>query len=160
MMQNRTALRTGSAFAGLALIGVLSACSNGAPVDSETDASAAPESSTAPEATTEESASSDSAGEYADGSYTAEGSYVSPGGQETIDVELTLADGVISEVTVTNPDTTNANSLRYQGEFIDGISAEVVGVPIDEVSVDRVGGSSLTSGGFNDALEQIKTDAS
>jgi uncharacterized protein with FMN-binding domain len=96
---------------------------------------------------------------YADGEYTADGSYTSPGGQETITVTLTLADGVIEDVVVENPETTNPNSQRYQGEFIDGIAEEVVGVPLDEVSVDRVGGSSLTSGGFEDALETIRDEA-
>ncbi|WP_447589312.1 hypothetical protein [Microbacterium lacticum] len=40
-----------------------------------------------------------------------------------------------------------------------GIAGEVVGKDIDDVSVSRVAGSSLTSGGFNDALETIKADA-
>ncbi|WP_175414194.1 FMN-binding protein [Agrococcus sp. SGAir0287] len=116
------------------------------------------------EASTPESPATSDAGatgssEYADGTYTADGSYTSPGGQETITVTVTLADGVIEDVEVTNPETTNPNSLRYQGEFIDGIAAEVVGVPLDDVSVDRVGGSSLTSGGFEDALQTIRDEA-
>ena len=53
----------------------------------------------------------------------------------------------------------NPDSKRYQGEFIGGIQSEVVGKDIDELSVDRVAGSSLTSGGFNDAIEQIKAEA-
>ncbi len=48
---------------------------------------------------------------------------------------------------------------RYQGEFIDGIADEVVGKPIDELNVSRVAGSSLTSGGFNDAVASIKEQA-
>jgi hypothetical protein len=43
--------------------------------------------------------------------------------------------------------------------FIGGIADEVVGKDIDEISVSRVAGSSLTSGGFNDAIEQIKAEA-
>lgn len=95
---------------------------------------------------------------YADGTYTATGSYVSPGGQESVSVELTLADGVVTDVVVT-PQASNPNSQRYQGEFADGIADQVVGEPIDELSVTKVAGSSLTSGGFNDALEQIKEEA-
>lgn len=110
---------------------------------------------TAPEA----SSGATGGGSYTDGTYTADGSYTSPGGEETITVTVTLAAGVIEDVQVENPDTTNPNSLRYQGEFIDGIAAEVVGVPLDDVSVDRVGGSSLTSGGFEDALETIRDEA-
>ena len=40
-----------------------------------------------------------------------------------------------------------------------GIADEVVGVAIDELNVTRVAGSSLTSGGFNAALEDIKDQA-
>jgi hypothetical protein len=35
----------------------------------------------------------------------------------------------------------------------------VVGKSVDEVSLSRVAGSSLTSLGFNNALTQIKEDA-
>lgn len=168
-LPHRKALALGAI--GLTAIG-LASCSTtdtaddaGTTSESEatsTEAEAATDDSTAEatdsEATdSEEQAATDS--EYEDGTYTASGSYTSPGGQETIDVTITIEDDVITAVTVDNPDTTNANSLRYQQEFIDGIAAEVVGVSIDEISVDRVGGSSLTSGGFNDALETIKDEA-
>ena len=48
---------------------------------------------------------------------------------------------------------------RYQGEFVDGIADVVIGVPIDDLKVSKVAGSSLTSGGFNDAVQQIKDEA-
>jgi len=71
---------------------------------------------------------------------------------------VTLAEGVIEDVEVVgNP--TRPESEEYQGKFIGGISDEVVGKSIDEINVSRVAGSSLTSGGFNQAIEQIKTDA-
>ncbi len=95
---------------------------------------------------------------YVDGTYTAEGSYSTPESVETITVTLTLDDGVITAVDVTgNP--TKRESEQYQGEFIGGIADVVVGKSIDEISVSRVAGSSLTSGGFNDAVETIKAEA-
>lgn len=139
----------------LAAFGLAACASADEPADT-TDESTAPETSSS---TSDDSSTGSDAGGYADGTYTADGSYTSPGGEETITVTLTLADGVIEDVEVANPETTNPNSLRYQGEFIDGIAAEVVGVPLDDVSVDRVGGSSLTSGGFEDALETIRDEA-
>ncbi|WP_144719817.1 FMN-binding protein [Agrococcus jejuensis] len=132
----------------------LSACATADEPADTTDETTAPETSTSDGTTTDSGSSA-----YADGTYSADGSYTSPGGEETITVTVTLADGVIEDVEVENPETTNPNSLRYQGEFIDGIAAEVVGVPLDDVSVDRVGGSSLTSGGFEDALETIRDEA-
>ncbi|MBC7723862.1 MAG: hypothetical protein H7146_03810 [Burkholderiaceae bacterium] len=103
-------------------------------------------------------ASSTTTGPYTDGSYTASGDYQSPGGQESIKVDVTLAGDVVTAVTVT-PDATSGNAVRYQTEFAGGIAAEVVGVNIDQLAVDKVAGSSLTSDGFNAAIEKIKADA-
>lgn len=50
-------------------------------------------------------------------------------------------------------------SQQYQGQFIAGIADEVVGVAIDDLQVEKVADSSLTSGGFNAALETIKQEA-
>ena len=71
---------------------------------------------------------------------------------------VVVADGVISAVEVQG-DPQRPESEEYQGRFIGGISDEVVGRSIDEIQVSRVAGSSLTSGGFNEAIEQIKADA-
>ena len=100
----------------------------------------------------------DSEGPYADGTYTADGSYATPESVETISVTVTLEDDVITDVEVTG-DPQAGESQRYQSEFIGGIADEVVGRDIDEISVSRVAGSSLTSGGFNDAIAQIRADA-
>ncbi|WP_336628922.1 MULTISPECIES: hypothetical protein [unclassified Microbacterium] len=48
---------------------------------------------------------------------------------------------------------------HYQSQFIGGISAQVVGKKLDEISVSRVSGSSLTSKGFTQALATIRTEA-
>lgn len=104
------------------------------------------------------SSGSGGSGGYADGTYTAEGSYSTPESVETITVTVTLADDVVTAVEVVGEPQAR-ESEQYQGQFIGGISAEVVGKSIDEVSVTRVAGSSLTSGGFMQALEQIKADA-
>jgi uncharacterized protein with FMN-binding domain len=100
----------------------------------------------------------DTSAEYADGTYEAEGDYVSPAGPSRVTVELTLADDVVTEVTVT-PLATDPTSNGFQTQFADGISAAIVGQDIDTLTVSRIGGSSLTSGGFHDALEQIKAEA-
>jgi hypothetical protein len=109
--------------------------------------------------TTDGSADSDSsATTYTDGTYTAEGSYSSPGGTESIEVELTVTDDVVSAVTVT-PEATSGNAVRFQEEFASAISDEVVGQELASLSVDKVSGSSLTGDGFNAALDQIRSDA-
>jgi uncharacterized protein with FMN-binding domain len=124
-----------------------------------TSATSTPSASSSAAATDDSaSGSSDSASTYTDGTYEATGTYTSPNGKEEIDVSLTLAGDVITAVTVT-PEATNPNSVNYQNQFADGIAAVVVGKDIDEIDVSRVAGSSLTSGGFNEAVETIKSEA-
>lgn len=100
----------------------------------------------------------DTSAEYTDGTYTADGSYTAPSGNESITVEITLADDIVTDIVVT-PHATEGNQALFQGQFAAGIAAEVKGKDIDTLDVSRVGGSSLTSGGFNQALEAIKADA-
>ncbi|WP_332663510.1 FMN-binding protein [Aeromicrobium sp.] len=109
------------------------------------------------------SASSDdtsdaSAATYKDGDYEAEGTYSNPSGESKVEVEVTLADNKISEITVT-PMAQNATSKQFQEKFAGGISGEVVGKSLDELDVSKVAGSSLTSSGFNAAIDDIKADA-
>lgn len=97
-------------------------------------------------------------GAYRDGDYSADGSYQSPGGTESVGVALTLKDGTVTKLTVTSK-AKHPNSKNFQAKFISGIDAEVVGKPIDDLQVDKVAGSSLTSGGFNQAIDAIKAEA-
>ena len=97
-------------------------------------------------------------GAYTDGDYSATGDYQSPAGEESVGVSVTLEGDVVTAVTV-EPMAENANSVRYQTAFAGGVADVVVGKSIDDLSVDKVAGSSLTSDGFNAAIEQIKDDA-
>ncbi|MDQ6752737.1 MAG: hypothetical protein M3017_04835 [Actinomycetota bacterium] len=99
-----------------------------------------------------------SSGSYKDGTFSADGHYLSPNGNETIGVTVTLANNVVKDLQLT-PHPTNPNTRRFQSEFIGGVNAKVVGKNIDSLNVSKVAGSSLTSGGFNDALTQIKKEA-
>lgn len=125
----------------------------------------ASDTSTGQTPTTSTSTSSDetpttssSTGTYKDGAYSATGSYVSPGGNESIDVTLAIADGKITTASANTHPATSTSS-QYQSEFKSNFKSLVVGKSVDEVNLSRVAGSSLTSNGFNDALEQIKNKA-
>lgn len=96
--------------------------------------------------------------DYVDGSYTASGSYSTPESIEQISVTVTLEGGVVTTVDVVG-DPQTGDSARFQNMFIGGIAELVVGKPIDEISVRRVAGSSLTSGGFGQALGAIRQQA-
>jgi uncharacterized protein with FMN-binding domain len=95
---------------------------------------------------------------YADGDYLADGSYAAPSGTETITVDLRLENGIVTKVMVT-PHATEGNQAKFQNQFAEGIAGVVLGKDIDELNVSRVAGSSLTSEGFNGALEDIKSQA-
>lgn len=99
-----------------------------------------------------------STGNYKDGTYTATGKYQTPGGQESIDVKLTLASGVISDAVVTQ-NAISDEAHDYQAAFVSGYKSQVIGKKINDVSLSRVAGSSLTPGGFNSALKTIESDA-
>lgn len=117
---------------------------------------AAGESAASSDPATTASAASDQA--YEDGTYTQTGTYQSPAGQEEVGVSLTLAADVVTAVEV-EPMPDNPTTEMYQGRFAGGISEAIVGKKLDELSVDKVAGSSLTSGGFNDATGKIKSEA-
>lgn len=95
---------------------------------------------------------------YKNGTYNATGSYISPSGQESIELTVTLKESIITDTSLAS-NATDRNAKDYQTAFASGYKSMVVGKNIDRVSLSRVAGSSLTSNGFNDALDQIKTDA-
>jgi uncharacterized protein with FMN-binding domain len=139
--------------AGLSLAGTVAGCapSTQQPAAQETEPSAAASASASGTA-------SGSAAGYKDGTYSADGNYKSPNGTETVGVQLTLANGTVSAVEITEHPS-NPNTRKFQGQFAGGIADQVVGKSLDEIKVSKVAGSSLTSGGFNQAVEAIKAQA-
>lgn len=107
---------------------------------------------------TSESNGSTSTANYKDGTYSATGSYSTPNGQESIQLTVTITGGVITSTSLVE-NARSGEAKEYQADFASGYKTLVVGKKVDEVSLSRVAGSSLTSNGFNKALETIKTDA-
>ena len=160
--RTRASARAGIAAASVLGVITLAGCASAADAEesapTQTDAATPAATASAGEQSGTGSTGGATDGAYADGTYTADGSYATPESVETITVTVTLEDDVITDVEVTgNP--TKRESEQYQSKFIGGISAEVVGKNIDEISVSRVAGSSLTSGGFNEAIQAIKAEA-
>lgn len=155
-----SSVRKGAAVVGVAGLLALTGCSGAADAEDATDSSTTTDSGTSTDSGTgtDTSTPSSDTGAYADGTYSADGSYQTPETVEQISVTLTLEDGVVTDVEVTG-DPQARETEQYQGQFIEGIAEEVVGVSIDELNVSRVAGSSLTSGGFNSAVEDIKDQA-
>ena len=104
------------------------------------------------------STSINSATSFKDGTYTATGSYQTPGGEESIGVTVTLSGNTISDASVTQ-NAHDGEAEEFQNSFASGFKSQVVGKKITDVSLTRVAGSSLTSIGFNSALEDIENQA-
>lgn len=95
------------------------------------------------------------------GTYSADASYLTPRRTEhEITVELTVADGIVTEADVTYGGPNGTTENPNQASFDEAFRAEVVGQPIDEIELSRVGGASLTSNAFNEALGNIEAEAS
>jgi uncharacterized protein with FMN-binding domain len=145
--------------AGLSLAGTVAGCAPSGTQSTPAGAGAtSPGTSGAASPSGASSSLASSGSVYQDGTYSADGTYVSPNGTETVGVELTLASGKVTAVDITQHPS-NPNTRKFQGEFAGGIAAQIVGKNIDELNVSKVAGSSLTSGGFNQAVEKIKAEA-
>jgi uncharacterized protein with FMN-binding domain len=90
---------------------------------------------------------------YRDGTHSATGWYGTLPSHQ--DVTLTLDDDTITAVEITTP-ADDETSLGYQQRFADALPQAVVGRSLDDVTVDRLAGSSGCSEGFMNALAQIK----
>jgi hypothetical protein len=122
-------LRIGAATVGIAGALALAGCASATTSGTGTADGSTTEENTSATDAATSGSSDSSSATYTDGTYTAEGTYQTP------------------------------ESQQYQSQFIGGISDVVVGKDIDTLSVSRVAGSSLTSSGFNEAIDEIKSEA-
>jgi hypothetical protein len=95
---------------------------------------------------------------YTDGQYAALGQYSSPGGPQGINVAVQIKNDSVAWIMVT-PSTVLGEAGEFQARFAQAVPGEIIGKDIDQISVSRLAGSSLTSTAFNEALSQIKTEA-
>jgi uncharacterized protein with FMN-binding domain len=95
---------------------------------------------------------------YKDGTYTATSNYYVPHGNESIQVSVTLKDGVVTNSSVENSEGDH-DSARYQEDFAAAYKSYVVGKKISGLQLNIISGASDTTEGFNDALSQIVSKA-
>lgn len=128
--------------------------------DSATTQSAdtADTSSTADDTADSANSAADSSATFKDGTYTATGSYQTPGGQESIDLTVTLSGNTVTDAKVVQ-NASGGEAAEYQSKFASGYKSLVVGKKITDVSLTRVAGSSLTPVGFNNAIQDIENQA-
>jgi len=145
--------------AGLTLAGTLAGCAAEETAAAQTDAVEEETTTPTPTSTpTDAATATTQASTYTDGTYSASGTYQAPSGTESIDVTVTVADDIVTAVTVSGS-SSNPEASQYQSRFSSAIAAVIVGQDLGTISVDRVAGSSLTTGGFTTALEAIRAEA-
>lgn len=137
-----------------------SMASTGSTTASSTTASTATSSeasatSTEAEDTTTTSASTVSASGYTAGTYSATISYSVPHGSNSIAVDVTVdASGTITDVS-DDHSYSDHESGWYIESFDSELSGAVVGQNISSLSLSRLGGASLTTQAFDQALSNI-----
>ena len=84
-------------------------------------------------------------------------SYKNPGGEDEVGFNVTVnSQGVVVDAT-TDVLAVNAISKTRQLSFSQGMAAALKGKNLSELTaIDRVGGSSLTTGAFNASLTELK----
>jgi len=94
-----------------------------------------------------------------DGVFTTSIMYTVPNNhEETMVVTLTLEDNTVV-ATELSYEASNGTSQRYLDRFNDWHTESVVGKRIEDIELSRLGGASLTSVAFNNALTDIKEQA-
>lgn len=97
---------------------------------------------------------------YKDGQYTVTQNYYVPhGGSNSVAVTLTVANGKISAVKTSNQ-YADGESAMYISGFESMVSSDASGQSLSSYSPSRIGGASLTTNAFSQAIDTIKSQAS
>lgn len=94
---------------------------------------------------------------YRDGNYSGKSNYRTPEGDYQMELAITIESDVITSSKVSFNEL-GAKS-NYSKSFMASYEPEVLQKNIEEVSLSRVGGASLTTRAFNSAVESIKQQA-
>ena len=97
-------------------------------------------------------------GNYKDGDYKIKAKY-GPVAEDSIDVNLSVANGNISSVQITSHPFTPI-SKKHMSAFSEAIPGKIVGKPLKDLHISVVAGASLTSDAFNKALDVARQEAS
>jgi len=103
--------------------------------------------------------SSTTSSTYKDGTYSATVSYYVPhGATNNLTAKVTVSSNKITAVTV-NDNYSDNESAMYIDSFESAIKSAVIGQDVGSLSLSRVGGATLTTQAFDDALTTIRNDA-
>ena len=98
---------------------------------------------------------------YKDGLYQVISTYQVPNGKEhQLFFEVVMRDDLLLGSSVSFGGDTDGTSTKWQTGFLNAYAKEIIGKNISELNLARVGGASLTTGAFNQALAMVKEEAS
>lgn len=128
-------------------------------VNSQTGVGSSASSTSSTASNTSSTSSSSGTSTYKDGTYKATVTYSVPhGNRNSITASVTIKNGVITDVSTDNS-ASDRESEMYISSFESSVSKAVVGKKIDASFSYRIGGASLTSSAFLDALDSIANKA-
>ncbi len=97
---------------------------------------------------------------YNNGLYNVTTTYQVPNGKShEVYLEVSLDGDTVSAAGLTFGGDEDKISTQKQSDFSDAYSDLVVGMKLDEIALSRVGGASLTTNAFNEALVVVKSQA-
>lgn len=146
-------------FGGNETTGTLAQSATASSANSEATASTSDASSAATSETTDDSTSTtSSSSSYKDGTYSASVNYYVPHGTNSLTAKITVKDGKVTALS-TDHEYADHESGMYVDSFESAIKSAVVGQDVGSLSLSRVGGATLTTQAFDDALTTIRNDA-
>lgn len=102
------------------------------------------------------------ANDYQNGTYSSDVSYSLPnGGSHSMTVSVTLNNDVVTDLDLAFDGDNGSASSQSQVRFESAIDPFVISKDIDMITpLSRIGGASLTTGSFNEAMTEIRSKAS
>lgn len=94
------------------------------------------------------------------GTFTGSGTYLTPARSEhSVAVTVTVENDVVTAISTKYDGKDSGYSNAHQERFDAAYQSQVVGKPLGSISLSRVGGASLTTNGFNDAIKAAAAGA-
>lgn len=114
-----------------------------------------PTTATAPTDTPVEPPATDAAVTNAiNGTFTGTGTYLTPArGEHSVAITVTVANNIVTAISTRYDGKDSGFSNGHQERFDAAYQSQVIGKTLSNISLSRVGGASLTTNGFNDAIK-------
>lgn len=117
-----------------------------------------PPQTTSNTGTTPESQQTKAADSYKDGTYKASVSYRVPHGSNSLNATVVISSGKISSVKTDNS-YTDRESAMFVSDFESALDGDATGQSISSYKPSRIGGASLTTEAFDEAISDIRSQA-